>query len=205
MESISEILRAVETGDRAGIDRLEAVYNELRSLAKKHMSRERRDHTLQTTALVHEAYIKLLGRSAPMQDEGHFYRAAAQAMRQILIDHARGRATERRGGGALKQTIDACDVEAPSRQADLETLDEPLRELELLAPRHAEIARLRFVDNESEREIAKILDISERTVRRDLAAAKLWLYDRIKPEGDKPLQPDSQLSRNPGRQLGGPQ
>lgn len=161
------------------------VYDQLKALAASQLRRERSDHSLQTTALVNEAYLRLVGSSADAwEDRGHFFRAAAEAMRRILIEHARARAREKRGGDRARVSLS--DVgpgpwDAPER---LLALDEALRRLEERDPRSAEVVQLRYFGGLSVRETAEALGLSDRTVKREWAFARAWLLDALR-EGDE--------------------
>jgi RNA polymerase sigma factor (TIGR02999 family) len=142
------------------------------------MRGERIDHTLQATALVHEAYIHLLGIKTTWKDRTHFYAAAAQSIRRILIDHARGNRAEKRGGGR-KVTLDDAILVADSESADLLAIHEALDRLAEWDPRQARIVELRFFGGLSETEIAQVLNISSRTVERDWIMARAWLQSQL--------------------------
>lgn len=189
-EDITLLLRSVAAGDRADIDRLmAAVYNDMRRIASTHLAAERADHTLQPTALVHEAYLKLVNqRTANWNDRLHFFSIASQIIRRILIDHARERNAAKRGGGARALSIEHDEIAAPTKDLDLLALDEALRQLAEIDPRQARIVELRFFGGCSIDEIAELLDIGRRTVDRDWMAAKAWLYCQLtaedQPDGD---------------------
>jgi RNA polymerase sigma factor (TIGR02999 family) len=158
------------------------VYRELRKLAARSLRSERRGHTLQPTALVHEAYQKLIdpGRIR-WQNRAHFFAVAAGIMRRILVDHARRRAALRRGGGAEKLPI-AEDLEVAAAPAvDLIAVDDALNELESFDPRQARIVELRFFAGLTEAETAKAVGVSRATVQREWALARAWLYRRLAP------------------------
>jgi RNA polymerase sigma factor (TIGR02999 family) len=174
--------------DLSGADRREVfnrllplVYDELRGLARAKLRHERQGHSLQATALVHEAYIRMLGADSPSwNDRGHFFRAAAEAMRRILIDHARKRGRAKRGGGRIQVTLGDVQVGAGLPLEDLLALDEAIQRLEEQDPRMAEIVRLRFFAGLSVEETAETLDVSERTVKREWAVARAWLFDAMR-------------------------
>jgi RNA polymerase sigma factor (TIGR02999 family) len=160
---------------------LPLVYDELRLVARARLSHERQGHTLQATALVHEAYIRLLsGDAPPWNDRAHFFRAAAEAMRRILIDHARKKGRIKRGGGRVHVTLGDVEVGAGLPLEDLLALDEAIRRLEGQDPRMAEIVRLRFFAGLSIEETAKALEVSERTVKREWAVARAWLFEAMR-------------------------
>ena len=174
---ITRILKDWNDGRESARDELlPFVYEELKRQAGGLMARERQGHTLQPTALVHEAFLKL-GRQAGVEwtDRHHFYGIAAHLMRQILIDHARKHATAKRGKRPLHFSIDDLDIPAEERPELLLVLDEVLQRLEKIDPQQAKIVEMRFFGGMTSSEIAESLDISERTVGRDWQAARLWL------------------------------
>lgn len=174
---ITQLLNAV--GQRAGAsdELLSLVYEQLRLIARQRMGNERVGHTLQATALVHEAFIKLVGdEGLSWENRGHFYAACAQAMRRILIDHARKRGAEKRGGGRGKLPLNVVDLAEETDPAQVLALDEALNELERTDPRAASIVRLRFFAGLGVEETAHVLGLSERTVMRDWAFARATLF-----------------------------
>lgn len=183
---ITRILSMADELDRAeAMDRLlPVVYDELRMIASAQLRGERPGHTLQSTALVHEAYVRLVGSDAPpWRSRAHFFHAAAEAMRRILIEHARMRMRVKRGGGRAR--VDLGDAIADARLADwpdpheLLAVNEAIRRLEEEDGRAADIVRLRYFAGLSVEETAKALDLSERTVMREWAYAKAWLRDAL--------------------------
>jgi RNA polymerase sigma factor (TIGR02999 family) len=174
------------------------VYRELRSRAARFLAAERADHTLQPTALVHEAYVRLAGRDAGFASRLHFMNAAAQAMRQILIDHAKRKRSAKRGGGRAK--LDLADVTLADGGADTLdwlALDEALRALTRVSPRQAQVVSLRFFAGCEEAEIAQMLQISAPTVHRDWIAARIWLHrfmtTHAGTHGDEPQFDDATI------------
>jgi RNA polymerase sigma-70 factor (ECF subfamily) len=164
-------------GERTAFDRLvPLVNNELHELARHYMARERRGHTLQATALVNEAYLRLVEVTRiQWQDRAHFFAMAARTMRRILVDHARARDNDKRGGGTLKVSLDPV-MEAPyAPEQHLVELDDALRRLEMVHPRKCQVVELRFFAGLSLEETAGALNISVDTVKRDWRFAKLWL------------------------------
>ncbi len=156
---------------------LPVVYDELRALAGARLRRERPDHSLQPTALVHEAYIRLVGwDQRTWSDRAQFYRAAAEAMRRILIDHARGRARGKRGGGRARVDLEDANLATWDDPDDVLALDEALHRLMEQDPRAAEIVQLRFFAGLSVDETAKALELSVRTVHREWKFARTWLF-----------------------------
>ena len=178
---ITQVLDALQRGEeRASEKLLPLIYDELRRRAGQLMAAERKDHTLQRTALVHEAYLRLVRPGATFQNRLHFFNAAALAMRRILIDHANARAARKRGGGAKEMSLDELDVPEAQPTIDIISLDEALNALAEVAPRQAQVVNLRFFAGLKDLEIAELLGVTDKTIRRDWAAARLWLYDRMK-------------------------
>jgi RNA polymerase sigma factor (TIGR02999 family) len=177
---ITELLAAVRNGERDAESRLIAmIYPQLRRIAHKHMRAERPDHTLQATALVNEAYLRLAGQQNEFNDRNHFYAAAAQAMRQILVDYARQHRAAKRGGSYQRIDLENVAVSTDAYSTKLLALDEALSRLEEWDPRQSRIVELRFFGGLCEEEIAEILGVSVRTVKRDWRLAKVWLYAEI--------------------------
>lgn len=179
--NITLLLHAASSGSREDLDALmAAIYHDMRRLAMSHMGGERRNHTLQPTALVHEAYVKLIDqRSTDWKDRLHFFAVASRIIRRILIDHARARDADKRGGGATRIVVGDRDVAAPERDIDLIALDEALVELARLDEQQARIVELRFFGGCTVEEIAEVLKIGKRTVDRDWQIARAWLFDRL--------------------------
>jgi RNA polymerase sigma factor (TIGR02999 family) len=158
------------------------VYDELRDLAGRYMRQERRDHTLQATALVHEAYIRLIDNTRiDWQGKTHFFALAATQMRRILAEHARARKARKRGGGARKVTLDDTAAITPNGVVDALALDEALEKLERDSPRQVRIVELRFFGGLSVQETARLLDVSASTVKGDWRVAKAWLARELSP------------------------
>lgn len=178
----TELLVAWSQGDEAAGDELFPVlYVELRRLARSLLRRERPDHTLQPTALVHEAYLRLARQhSLRWENRAQFFAIAAQMMRRILINHARDRRAAKRGGGTLNVPLDEALDLAESTHVDVLQLDEALAELEGLAPRQSQIVELRFFGGLSLEETAHVLSISTATVERQWRIARAWLHHRIR-------------------------
>ena len=174
---ITNLLRAWSGGDQAALDRLaEQVYAELRRMARRYMKNERQANTLQSTALVHEVYLRLVDvRKVDWRARAQFYAMSAQMMRRILVDAARARAAKKRGGSAAKVNIDDTAVLSPAPDRSILALDEALTAFSHLAPRQARVVELRYFGGLTEGEIVAALDISPRTVRRDWDLAKAWL------------------------------
>ncbi len=181
---ITMLLRAAASGDRRDLDALmAAVYQDMRRLAASHMAAERRDHTLQPTALVHEAYVKLLDqRTTGWKDRLHFFSIAARIIRRILIDHARARQADKRGGEQTRVSLNDHEVATPGQDVDLLALDEALAELARLDEQQARIVELRYFGGCTIDEIAEVLSVGKRTVDRNWQAARAWLFDRLEDE-----------------------
>ena len=180
---VTELLHAIRGGDRDAVDQLlPQVYDELRRLARYQM-RDQKGHTLAATALVHEAYLKLAAHGGDeWQDRAHFFAVAARAMRQILVDSARRKAAEKRGGSLQHTTLgDAADRQDLSTEEVL-ALDEALSRLGELDERLARLIEVRFFAGLTEKEAATVLDVPKRTLQRDWARARAWLYKELYPE-----------------------
>jgi RNA polymerase sigma factor (TIGR02999 family) len=178
---VTGLLRAWSGGDQAALDRLAAlVYDELHRMARRYMKDERTGNTLQTTALVNEVYLRLVDvKNVDWQQRGQFFAITAQMMRRILVDAARARGSHKRGGGAAKVNVDETPVMSPERDSSLVALDEALEAFSRVAPRQAKLVELRYFGGLSEEEIAEVLKISPRTVRRDWEFAKSWLMREL--------------------------
>lgn len=175
---VTELLIAWESGDSDAFNRLvPLVYDELRKRARYHLQRERPNHTLQTTALVHEAYVKLQGQQdSTWKNRGQFFWLASQIMRRILVDYARGRAREKRGGQVAVVPLESnLQIAVENSAVDLVLLDDVLKQLAGFDPQQAKIVELRFFGGCSIEEAADALNISVTTVKRDWAVAKAWL------------------------------
>lgn len=179
---VTELLRAWGDGDDRALQQLTPlVEGELRRLARAYMARERRDHTLQATALVNEAFIRMTGaRDVDWQDRAHFIGVSARLMRRVLVDHARRRDRVKRGGDAMQVSLsEAAHVPTPER-ADVLALDQVLQQLEQLDPRKSRIVEMRFFGGLSLEEAAEALNVSVATVRRDWSLARAWLFRELK-------------------------
>ena len=177
---VTRLLVAWSDGtEAAAIPLMDAVYDELRRLARAHLMRERRDHSLPATALVHEAYLKLIDqRRVRWQNRAHFYAVAAQMMRRLLVDHARARGAEKRGV-EITIPLDGVDVGDGGRSADLIALDAALDKLAALDARQARLVELRYFGGLTIDETAVVMDIAAITVKRDWAIARTWLYREL--------------------------
>lgn len=183
---VTQLLEKIESGDDSARTRLlEVAYEELRSMAGQLMKRERADHTLQPTALLNEAALRLLNENAlsRMANRSYFFGTMANAMRRVLVDHARARSVAKRGGGEAKVPLDiAIDILEQTHKFDLQEMDEALSELEKLDPRQAEIITLRFFGGFEMQAIADQLDVSLSTVEKDWRFARAWLRKQLREE-----------------------
>jgi RNA polymerase sigma factor (TIGR02999 family) len=185
VSDVTQLLEAMHRGDSGAAGALlSRVYAELRELARAKMSGERPDHTLQPTALVHEAWLKLAGDAAASPEQrfasrGHFFGAAAEAMRRILVDSARRKLRQKRGAGAEHLDIESLEISTPTAESELLDIHESLDRLAAEDPQKAELVKLRFFVGLSLTEAAELLGISERTAKRHWAYARAWLYDAI--------------------------
>src|SRR5215475_2917655 len=180
-QEVTMLLAAWSHGDEAARDELiPLVYDELRRLAAYYMTREPAGHSLQATALVHEAYLRLVDqRRVQWQGRTHFFAIAAQMMRRILVDYARGSHCAKRGGGAQPVSLDNATIVSPEKAADLVALDDALNQLATIAPRKSQVVELRYFGGLSMQEIAEMLGVSEVTIQRDWTTAKAWLFRAI--------------------------
>jgi RNA polymerase sigma factor (TIGR02999 family) len=179
MNDVTQILIDIENGDRnASSDLLPLVYEQLRALARSRMANERCDHTLQTTALVHEAYVRLVDNehNYTWKSRGHFFAAAAESMRRILVEHARRANASKRGGGRQVQRIDSAIAQPEAENERILAVSDALEELQTKAPRQAELVKLRFFAGLTIEEAAAALEISLATAKRDWATAKVFIY-----------------------------
>ena len=182
-ESVTQLLAKSSQGDQEALGALmPLVYEELHRLARNYMRRERPGHTLQTTGLVHEAYLRLMGQDANWSNRSHFLGIAAKMMRRILVDHAKSQHRAKRGGGAVKVTLDGPAVIAKDADKELVALEEALSRLETVDERRARIVELRFFGGLSNEEASKVLGISTATVQRQWAGARAWLYRELKTD-----------------------
>jgi RNA polymerase sigma-70 factor (ECF subfamily) len=180
-QRVTELLAHWSHGDDAALAELTPlVYQELRRIAHRHMSAERPDHTLQTTALVNEAYLRLADQTNPRwQDRAHFFAVAARAMRQILVNYAKSYRAQKRGGGAIKVELDEAAIISPEQSRAIVELHEALERLDTLDSRKARVVELKYFAGLNHDEIAEVMKISTVTVRRDWVFAKAWLYDEL--------------------------
>jgi RNA polymerase sigma factor (TIGR02999 family) len=180
-DEVTQLLADWSEGDEAALEKLTpVVYEELRRLAHRYMHGQRPDHTLQTTALANEAYLRLVDQSRPnFQNRSHFFAVAAKAMRQILLNHARDQQRQKRGGGACKVELDTTALVSPEQTKTVLDVDEALERLALLDERKARIVELKYFGGLQEDEIASVLKVSAVTVRRDWRFARAWLYTEL--------------------------
>jgi RNA polymerase sigma factor (TIGR02999 family) len=178
---VTLLLQGWRNGDRNALDALlPLVYQELRRLAHFQLQRERQDHTLQTAALVHEAYLRLIGLNPPRwESRTHFFAIAAQLMRQILVDYARRHVAVKRGGGACKVSLEEATLVSKQKDVDVLSLDDALKTLAKIDPRQSRVVELRFFAGLSLEEISEALEIAPATVQRDWTAARAWLHREI--------------------------
>jgi RNA polymerase sigma factor (TIGR02999 family) len=186
MSEVTRVLSALERGDpHAAEQLLPLVYAELHRLAAHKMAQEKPGQTLQATALVHEAYLRLVGPGRPphWEGRGHFFAAAAQAMRRILVERARQKASCKHGGGLRRIGLDGIDPAAPTPDEELLALDEALGELQRHDAQAAQLVQLRYFAGLSHQEAAEVMGIGRRAADRLWALARAWLYQRVRPDG----------------------
>ena len=188
---LTEILRAWTRGDESALGKaIELAYPELREIARRCFRNERSAHTLQATALVHEAYLRLIDvRNLTWQDRAHFFAIAAGIMRRILVDHARARGRAKRGGGMRQVNLDAALMVTTELDPELVRLDQALEDLAAFDPRKARVVELRYFGGLTSQEAAAVLRVSPQTVNRDWSLAKAWLiHEMRRKEADGPPQ-----------------
>jgi RNA polymerase sigma-70 factor (ECF subfamily) len=179
-DEVTQLLKAMKTGESSAAERLlPLVYAELHRLAGSYMRRERQDHTLQPTALVNEAYLRLAKGNLDWQNREHFFGVAANAMRRVLVDHARARTAEMRGGGLRRVELEEGMAISDGGIEDLLALDAALSSLAEVNPRHARVVELRYFGGLSVEQVAAILAIAPRSVKRDWALARIWLLNKL--------------------------
>jgi len=182
-KDVTELLRSFRKGNpEAGAKLIPLVYEELRRMARRHMRQESPGHTLQTTALIHEAYLRLVEqKETNWENRAHFFGVASQLMRRILVDHARASETAKRGGAAEKVPLDEEFLAwSPEKSSELIALDESLNRLAQLSPRQSQIVEMRFFGGLTVEEIAEVLHITSRTVKRDWNIARAWLVREVR-------------------------
>jgi RNA polymerase sigma factor (TIGR02999 family) len=180
-QNITLLLNEISNGNEVAIEKvLPLVYNELRRISSKYLRNEYKKHTFQTTELVHEAYIKLIGnQQISWQSRAHFFGIASKTMRQILVDYARKRNSQKRGSGKTKLSLDDAQLVASESNDQILALDEALKKLEFIEERSGKIVELRYFSGLTIEETAEILNISSASVKRDWQFAKAWLYKEI--------------------------
>jgi RNA polymerase sigma-70 factor, ECF subfamily len=180
-EEVSQLLRAWSDGDKTAFDKLmPLVYGELRQMAKRYMDRQPTGHTLQTTALIHEAYLRLVGQSeVQWQNRAHFFGVAARAMRHILVDYARNRQAAKRGGAVQQVTLDEAATVSAEQAAELVALDDALESLAAFDRRKSQVVELRYFGGLTVEETAEVLQVSPGTVARDWRLARTWLLREL--------------------------
>jgi RNA polymerase sigma factor (TIGR02999 family) len=183
---VTQLLFEWRNGDATAFDKLlPLVYDELRRIASRYMKRERAGHTLQTTALVNEAYLRLVNQQGiDWQDRAHFFAVAAQVMRHLLVDHARANHYAKRGGNAVQVTLDEGAIVTESQNVEILALDEALTRLAAMDERKVKIVELRYFGGLSAEETAAVLDLSEITVKREWLKAKAWLFRELTQEAN---------------------
>ncbi|RSL16297.1 RNA polymerase ECF family sigma subunit [Edaphobacter aggregans] len=178
---VTILLKAMKTGDHSAADKLlPLVYSELHRLAAAYMHRERKDHTLQPTALINEAYLRLAQEDIDWQNREHFIGVAANVMRRVLVDHARAHTAAMRGGGFVRVELDDNVAISQERSSELLLLDDALTRLEALNPRQARVVELRYFGGLSVEQVANILGVAPRSVKRDWALARIWLFKEVR-------------------------
>lgn len=184
---ITLLLQEWKKGDVSAVDRLfPLVYNELKRQAKNYLSKERLNHTLQPTALVHEVYLRLVNlNQMKWENRAHFFAISATTMRRILVDHAREIAADKRGGEMRRVTLENLQVANKDKATDLLELEEALNKLSEIEDRKARVIEMSFFGGLNQKEIAEVLNIAEKTVQRDLKFAKLWLFRELTNHNDK--------------------
>jgi RNA polymerase sigma factor (TIGR02999 family) len=186
MSEVTRILDQIQQGDTQAAEQLlPLVYQELRRLAQQKLAREKPGQTLQATALVHEAYLRLVSGNADQKWEngGHFFAAAAEAMRRILVESARRKCAEKHGGEFERQDLEHIDIAAPTPLEDLVALDEALVKLEARDPVKAQVVKLRYFAGLTEKEAASVLGLSRATIQRQWRYAKAWLHSELHENG----------------------
>jgi RNA polymerase sigma-70 factor, ECF subfamily len=182
---VTSLLVASSQGDEEALNKLlPVVYAEMRKLARRYLRKERRDHSLQATALVHEAYLRLVGQEVSWQNRAHFFGMAAEMMRRILIDHARKHRASKRGSGEIRLSLDEALDMADERAAELVALDDALKALAAFDPQKSRIVELRFFGGLSIEETAEVLGVGTATVVRQWKLAKAWLYHEVSKKND---------------------
>jgi RNA polymerase sigma-70 factor (ECF subfamily) len=184
---VTELLRLWSTGHQEALDRLmPLVYDQLQTLARRHMKYENSAHTMRATELVHEAYLNLVGSNVSVQDRAHFYALASRVIRQILTNHGKAKRTHKRGGGAPRVPLEEALVVGEEGRDEVLEIHEALERLEVLDARKARIVELLFFGGLEQDLAAEVMNISPSTLRRELRLAKAWLYSELYPGEDAP-------------------
>lgn len=187
---VTQLLKAMHNGDQAAADRLlPLVYSELHRLAQAYMRRERPDHTLQATALINEAYVRLAGEDIDWTNRAHFIGLAAHVMRQVLVDYARRHHAERRAGGLQRVEMNDDLAVSPDRLDEVASIDQALTRLATHNPRQARVVELRYFGGLSVEQIATILQVAPRSVKRDWSLARIFLARELNPNAGTPAEP----------------
>lgn len=178
---VTELLVRWRSGDKAALDSLmPLVYGELRQIARRYLSNERSEHTLQSTALVHEAYVRLTQQDVPQwQNRAHFFGVSAQLMRQILVDYARSHRASKRGGNVCKLALDEVEEQPQAADVDIVALDDALKSLAEMDAQQSRVVELKFFGGLSIEDTAEVLGVSPSTVKRDWVTARAWLYREL--------------------------
>jgi RNA polymerase sigma-70 factor (ECF subfamily) len=184
-QEVTQLLQAWSDGDHAALDKLAPlVQSELHRLARHYMGQEHPGHTLQSTALINELYLRLIDwPNVRWQDRAHFFGVSARLMRRTLVDHARHHHYRKRGGGAIKVSLDEAAIVSRERSGDLVAIDDALERLAVVDPRKSQIVELRFFGGLSVEETGEVLKVSSRTVKREWSLARAWLYCELNREG----------------------
>src|SRR6201996_6429727 len=184
---VTQLLKAMRGGDsKAAEDLLPLVYQELHRLARAYMRRERPDHTLQATALINEAYLRLAGEEIDWQNRAHFIGLSAQVMRRVLVDYARAHRAEQRGGGLQRVEMQEELAVSPEKLEQVQQIDELLKKLEKENPRQSRVVELHYFGGLSFEEIGTLLQITSRTAKSDWALARIWLFEQLQPGAKAP-------------------
>lgn len=184
---VTRLLAELENRKEDAVPRLfELLYHELRRIAQRHFANERADHSLQATALVHEAYTRLVGTSCHWQNRAHFFGVASGVMRRILVDHARGRRAAKRPDSRQKVSLEEVMLITDNQLANVIDVDLALSRLASMDPRQARIVELRYFGGLTAEEVAEVLDVSINTVKRDWSVAKAWLYGELRHKSPVP-------------------
>jgi RNA polymerase sigma-70 factor, ECF subfamily len=184
---VTQLLKAMAHRDSKAADSLlPLVYSELHRLAKAYMRRERPDHTLQASALINEAYLRLAGEDIDWNSRAHFIGVAANVMRRVLVDYARAHGAEQRGGGMKRVEMQENFAISTERVDEMTSLDEALRRLEKKNPRQAKVVELRYFGGLSIEQVSSLLEVSPRSVKRDWALARIWLFRELQPSVPEP-------------------